>query len=631
MIKLYKYEQKYRSELKPPKKLKKIKSQDFLSIAGGDLIFDIECYKNFFLIAFKSMELQAVSIVRLSAYHKLNLPKLRWIVGNFRLIGFNCRGYDSPMMAAAMIGYNNERLYNLSKQIIVDREMYFNVYKRLKFDPDTINQMDIMKLSPSKAGLKTYGCRMGSKIVQDLPYDPDIELNRKQMKDVTDYCYGDLQMTEDLYKKLSLQVSMRDDFRQEYGMNFMCESDSKIAEKAIVSEIQRISGEKIYRKKTPEGFTFKFEVPDNIKFESKKLRNLINVIKTSSFTLDKKGKPMNSSLKGYEIKFKGCTCTFGKGGLHSKEKQKSLVPLEDEIIISPDVVSYYPFAKLRYNISPKHISNMYLKVLGKFVSDRVKAKDEGSMSLSDRLKLIIVSSFGQMGNKYCKTYCPSSFMSVTLLGQLGLLKLVEMVEGSGLPVHSVNTDGIVVKMKRSEEPMFKNVCQAWEKIMNFDLEYTYFDSLFSRGVNDYIAFETGEEPKTKGYYGKNSLKTNLNGYVCTKAVMKHIKEGVPLIETIKSEDDFQNFIFNRKVKGGAEKDGVYIGESIRWYYSKRTRTPILYSENGNKVPGSIGGWPCMVMPQGIPEDIDFDWYVENAKKNLEAIGFIEKKEPNFLF
>ena len=36
----------------------------------------------------------------------------------YRLVGFNCRKYDNHILYAAMMGYNNKKLYQLSKDII---------------------------------------------------------------------------------------------------------------------------------------------------------------------------------------------------------------------------------------------------------------------------------------------------------------------------------------------------------------------------------------------------------------------------------------------------------------------------------------------------------------------------------
>jgi hypothetical protein len=83
------------------------------------------------------------------------------------------------------------------------------------------------------------------------------------------------------------------------------------------------------------------------------------------------------------------------------------------------------------------------------------------------------------------------------------------------------------------------------------------------------------------------------------------------------------------VNGGGEKDNVYIGNIIRWYYSTETNTAIRYIKTGNQVPKSEGAKPLMDLPPHFPSDVDFDWYVSKAEETLEEIGFKPKKQASF--
>ena len=44
--------------------------------------------------------------------------------------------------------------------------------------------------------------------------------------------------------------------------------------------------------------------------------------------------------------------------------------------------------------------------------------------------------------------------------------------------------------------------------------------------------------------------------------------------------------------------------------------------NGNKVPKSDGAVPLMVYPEEFPDNVDFDWYIEEANKILGHIGAV---------
>lgn len=66
----------------------------------------------------------------------------------------------------------------------------------------------------------------------------------------------------------------------------------------------------------------------------------------------------------------------------------------------------------------------------------------------------------------------------------------------------------------------------------------------------------------------------------------------------------------------------YIGKTVRWYYAKDVQGDLVYAKTGNKVPRSDGAKPCMVLPDEFPEDIDYDWYINESVKILQQIGAI---------
>jgi hypothetical protein len=100
-----------------------------------------------------------------------------------------------------------------------------------------------------------------------------------------------------------------------------------------------------------------------------------------------------------------------------------------------------------------------------------------------------------------------------------------------------------------------------------------------------------------------------------------LTKGEPIDSTIKDCKDITQFATIRQVKGGAEKDGSYLGKAVRWYYSRKTDTPILYASNGNKVARSDGAMPLMDLPDAFPSDIDYDWYITEAESILKEVGY----------
>jgi hypothetical protein len=69
----------------------------------------------------------------------------------------------------------------------------------------------------------------------------------------------------------------------------------------------------------------------------------------------------------------------------------------------------------------------------------------------------------------------------------------------------------------------------------------------------------------------------------------------------------------RSVRGGACKNGEYLGKAIRWYYAAGEQGVILNAKNGHHVPRSEGAKPIMRLPTVLPDDIDYQYYIDRAQ------------------
>jgi hypothetical protein len=311
---------------------------------------------------------------------------------------------------------------------------------------------------------------------------------------------------------------------------------------------------------------------------------------------------------------------MGMGGLHSQESKENHTEGGGYILADWDVASYYPAIILNCGLYPKQMGIAFLEVYRNIVNDRLSAKANGDKVKSEALKITINGAFGKLGSKYSSMYAPELMVQVTVTGQLSLLMLIASLELKGIPIVSANTDGIVIKCPVNKESTMIEVINKWEIVTGFDMERNDYSALYSRDVNNYIAIKSNGTVKTKGCFTPPDLKKNPSNEICNNAVIKYLTAGVPLIETIESCKDFTKFITARQVNGGAIKDGKFLGKSVRWYYSKKTRTAITYKDKGDQVPKSIGANPVMDLPTEFPKDIDYGWYLKESQELLKNIG-----------
>lgn len=176
------------------------------------------------------------------------------------------------------------------------------------------------------------------------------------------------------------------------------------------------------------------------------------------------------------------------------------------------------------------------------------------------------------------------------------------------------------------------------------------------------------------------LHKNPTGTICVEAVEKYLTAGTPIVTTIRQCRDITKFVAVRTVKGGAvkvweadpppahsteeellriagfyeiakdawilpgesnrsarygrdayklavkmlSKPGKtdYVGKTVRWYYAKNVVGELVYATSGNKVPRSDGAKPLMQLDGTFPDDVDFEWYENEALRILTDIGAV---------
>ena len=612
-----------------------------LSSGHHTFVFDIECFPNYFLVAFK-----CVNTGKILFFEKdFDKRKLSWLLEHSLIIGFNSRDYDFPMLWGALQGLSTQRLHELSDTIIFrEREHKFSIEKEFGFRVGFANHIDLQQVAPAAAtfcSLKQYGSRMHVKRVQDLPIDPNQPLTDDEMIDIRSYCVNDLDITHTLYEKLKSAIDLRIEMGMNYGEDLRSLSDAQVAEKILSTEIASNTGKKPQVPRIAKGTVFSFHKHLYMQFYTPALQAMLKRIWETDFTIDENGKIIvkleGGSMSGtslWEVKIGQTTYRLGIGGLHSTEQKQTYFSGEEYTLFDRDVASYYPMIILNQGLYPAHIGTAFLDTYRDIVERRLKAKAAGDKTTAYSLKIAINGSFGKLGSKWSFLYAPELLLQVTLSGQLTLLMLIEMLEYCRIPVISANTDGIVVKCPVGRESDYLTVVSQWETITGFSTEETRYASLHSRDVNNYIAITEDGKIKAKGAYtndlsftdpDRESLMKNPNGTICSEAVMEFLiscnkPNPVTIDSVIKKCKDINKFIFTRKVKGGAHKDTAYLGKVVRWYMRKGEFGAIRYRQTDNIVSESVGSYPIMEINE-FPKNLDYDWYIRRAHNILKDIGY----------
>ena len=153
------------------------------------VFFDVEVFPNLFLVNWKVKGNPVV--------HRMINPTPEEIESlcEMRLIGFNCRKYDNHILYARTLGFNNAKLYDLSKRIIENSVTagFVEAYN--------LSYTDVYDFAATKMSLKKWEIELGLHHQElGLPWDENVPEER--WEEVAEYCDNDVIATEEVFNHL---------------------------------------------------------------------------------------------------------------------------------------------------------------------------------------------------------------------------------------------------------------------------------------------------------------------------------------------------------------------------------------------------------------------------------------------
>lgn len=568
---------------------------EFFSLpAGTELLYDVECYPNFWCVTFEVFAGPMMGkqiYFELSPWSKLDIDFLRLVYTMHTHTGFNNKNYDMVQVELAIAGLDNARLKAASDMLIAKDDLgrnmyrpyevlkYYNIKKRLVSD-----NIDLIEVAPLKASLKAYAGRLHTPYMQDLPFDPSTFLTAEQAVILRYYNFKDLIHTRYLRYGIAPELMLRYEMSNTYKEDLRSRSDAQIAETVMRKELSRILGHQIKQPEPEYGVVHYWKDPGFLKFQTPELQALHETCKRIGFQIGGNGKMIiPKELEKLKIHVGTGVYSFGNGGLHSTEKKSSHIGggRGGWRILDRDVTSYYPYLILNQGLYPKHIGPQFLVVYRGIVLQRVAAKDKAKEckeagdkagqarweGIAQSLKIVINGAYGKLGSAYSCLYAPELLIQTTITGQLSIMMLIEAMVVCGIAVISANTDGVTMKVHETQYELYMEVVKWWEKVTQFATEETEYLAMYSRDVNNYVAVKRevkdGVEKKptlkTKGQYAnpwsdtskiEPWLHINPTSQICMVAIEKLLIDHIPIHETIRGCKDMSQFISIRQVGDG---------------------------------------------------------------------------------
>lgn len=142
----------------------------------------------------------------------------------------------------------------------------------------------------------------------------------------------------------------------------------------------------------------------------------------------------------------------------------------------------------------------------------------------------------------------------------------------------INTDGLTVKLKASDEQRYYDVCSEWMNNTGLLLEYADYSKMIIRDVNNYIAVYTNGKTKKKGFFEFENLPfhKNKSELIIPKSIYHYFIYGTPVRDFIKNHTNIFDFCIGVRSKKDSKfvyynKDGVEhnLSKTIRYYISNQ--------------------------------------------------------------
>jgi hypothetical protein len=650
-------------------------------------LYDIETFKHgyFYLdIDVNTGEYSSFEISRekneLYSFVKYLDGKIDW------MIGFNNINFDMQVVQYILDRVDswsllsgeeiNNNIYIFSQRVIDDTNHgVFPPYREEQF---LISQIDLFRIhhfdnDSRRTSLKWLQYMMNWHNLETIPHNHAAKLTKEEWEEVKSYCKNDIDSTLQFYKytigevehemyRGKNKIQDRIDLINEgllppIAISF---SDSKIGDELNKRAYCKITGKSLQdlytlkkNRKPTKKFTFNDAIPKYVHFSTPELQEFHRRVGKERVSL-KQGEEQEFTLQ-----FRNTTYTIARGGIHSTESHRIIMPKEDEILRDADVGSQYPNAIRKRELFPSHLGIAWNQVGVNNINTRLGYKAKSSIGseeekrkykgLSEMYKLALNSGyFGKTIETTNWQYGPEVGYYCTIGNQFEILMLIEMLELEGIHCISGNTDGIVCLFKKDLEERYYEACHKWEKIVGNDvlgqLEYTDFKGLYQESINHYIAVKVDGKVKIKGRFTtEDEIHKNNSDKISRierKALVNYFSKGIPVEDTIYNSDNIWDFCIGKK----ASKDYYWqtIGNSIN-NYDKLIRFYISYSENKllkrkketSEAPGAeitkyFDGYSISIFnkytPLPIKEyGINYEYYINNIK---QVVGKIEKKRKN---
>ena len=551
-----------------------------------------------------------------------------------RMVGFNNIGFDYPIlhMLLQMGRSDAQTLYRKAQAIITSQDEEDRWLHSVKPTDRIVEQIDLYKIHhfDNKAratGLKALEFNLRMDSIEDLPFKVGTVLTRDQAEVLKRYNQHDVEATRRFYHETTDMIRFREDLTIKYpGKDWLNFNDTKIGKEYFMLRLEQ-AGVACYDfgpegrtpRQTPRpSIALRDAILPSIRFERPEFTRVLDWLKAQTIT-ETKGvfTDLTATVDGF-------TFVFGLGGIHGSLENVVVESDDEHVIVDLDVTSYYPNLAITNGFYPEHLGRDFVTIYKALFEQRKQYPKKSSESAM--LKLALNGVYGDSNNRFSVFYDPLFTMSITLNGQLLLCLLADKIlQWTEAQLVQVNTDGLTVRVRRTELDDLERVCREWGTLTGLNLEQMRYRRMFLRDVNNYIGqYEDGTVKRKGAYEWKTGWHQNAGGLVVPKVAEKVLVDGAPIRETVERWPDLHDFMLRIKVPRGSYLQwGEHQAQSTTRYYVARGgkemnkwMPPLARKPGEWRKIGVESGWNVQVCNriEDAVLPVDFDYYVEQVEK-----------------
>jgi hypothetical protein len=633
-------------------------------------IYDIETMQEFFLIGLLDPQTNEYHEFEVSRWSN-SLDKFIKFISDkngYYWVGYNNLSFDSQVIE--YIIRTNDDWHELSgleicakiaqKAADVIHDSNYGVFPEYREYELSLKQLDLFKLNHfdnknRMVSLKRLEFEMDLENIEEMPiHHTKVDMSKKDIELTMNYCKNDVMATYEFYKvtigdtehplyKGNNQVQLRLDIQEEFGINCLNYSDSKIGDEMIKKYYCQEKG--IEYSQLPKKGYFRTEInvrnciANYVQFQTPQLKEFLKNIKKLKLKL----------LDDFKesVVFYNNTYSFMKGGLHTENSPKIFEADDEYEIIDWDVSSYYPAIIINNEKYPHHLGREFLRGYKQMFEKRLELKplakkDKKIKGIVGALKLAVNSVYGKSSDMQNWIYDRQLTMFTTITGELSLMMLIEAYEINDIHVISANTDGVTIMLKKTHIDKMNEINAWWMELTSYELERTDYKKIIFSTVNDYLAIKTDGEIKKKGDFLTDfELHKNKSARIVPMALEQYYIHDIPVDTTIVNHNNIFDFCLRQKASKdfhyeGHTKDGKTVYNKLIRYYVSNIGEKLMKVKNEscttNAAPVSqveAGEWVmtvCNHLTKDHPlTNVNHSYYIEKANRIIHKIQLEGKK------